>query len=201
MDSNVRRAVDSSTIRRARDGDPRARTALASWAYDELRTFFASIFKQPELASELIQKAVSQILGKLSLAPDDPDLFRGFVRGLGGLTARGSTRDRGRELARFTDRDVAHVPAESTSATLFGPLLQEERRQLVIEHAQLLRPAHRAALLHVLDGGDYKSLAASEGILETTAASRISFATMKVGRSIEAARRTPPPYRTRPVRE
>jgi DNA-directed RNA polymerase specialized sigma24 family protein len=191
--------MDSSTIRRAREGDPRALKVLGSWAHGELLAFFTTRFKERDLVSEWIQQAVSEILGKLALAPDDPELFRDFVRGFGGTTALGSTRDRGRELARFTDQDAEHIPAESASATLFGPLLQEQQRELVIEHAGLLRPVHRSALLHVLDGGDYKSLAASEGINQKTAASRISFATMKVRESIQAARRTPASYRTRPT--
>lgn len=194
--------LDSSIIRRARDdGDPGAREVLVLWAYGELLSFFATRFKRPDLVNEFAQQAVSELLGKLALAPDDPERFRGFVRGFGGTTARESNRDRGRELERLTDQDVGHMPAESASVTLFGPLLHEQQLQLMIEHAQLLWPVHRRALFHALDGGDYKSLAASEAIPEGTAASRMSFAIMKVLQSIEAARKTPPPYRTQPARE
>jgi hypothetical protein len=71
--------------------------------------------------------------------------------------------------------------------SVFGPLFEIEERQLVINHAQRLRPIYCTAILHVLDGGDYKSLAASEGTTEGTAARRISVATTKVRLSIDAA--------------
>jgi DNA-directed RNA polymerase specialized sigma24 family protein len=188
--------VDRDIIRAARDGDPHARDLLGLWLEDELHGFFAKAFKQREQVGELIQDTVADIVHKLALAPDDPDAFRTFVRGFAGMQAHESTRDRKRERAHAAMLQAKHTPpAESASASLFDPLLAEEQRQLVIEHAQRMRPVYRTAILHVLDGGDYKSLAAAEGVSRKTASSRISYAIEVVGRSIERARRTRPPDR------
>jgi DNA-directed RNA polymerase specialized sigma24 family protein len=190
--------MDRYIVQAAREGDPHAKDALGSWLDAELRAFFADS-KGRERVDDLIQDALVDIVDKLALAPDDPELFRSFVHSFAGMEVRESSRKRGRELARAAAlRQEPHTPAESPSASVLGPILNEQQRQLVIEYAQRLRPKYCRALLHVLDGGDYKSLAASEGINESTAASRISYATAGLSRSIEADRRTPPPYRTRP---
>jgi DNA-directed RNA polymerase specialized sigma24 family protein len=77
------------------------------------------------------------------------------------------------------------------------PLVEAAERELILDHAERLRPIFRTAIMHTLDGGDYKSLAASEGIPEGTAWDRLDRATTLVGRSIKVVhRRTPPPYRT-----
>ena len=165
---------------------------------DELRGFFEEAFKRPDRVNELIQATAVDIFKKLAMAPDDPELFRGWVHSFAGMKARESTRDRGRERAR-AGLCPGDVPLESPSSTVLGRLLDEQQRRLVIEHAQLLRPVYCRALLHVLDGGDYKSLAAREGIPEPTAWTRISRAVVKVRRSIQAARRTRPEYRSTPT--
>lgn len=189
--------MNRDLVQAAREGDPHAKDALGSWLYAELRSFFAD--RNPERVGDLIQEALVDLLDKFALAPDDPELLRNFVHSFGGMEVRESTRDQGRELGRAAAlRQEPHTPAESPSASVFGPLLNEQQRQLVIEHAQCLRPIFRDAILHVLDGGDYKSLAIRCGITKQTAATRISRAIAKVSCSIEADRRTPPKYRTRP---
>jgi DNA-directed RNA polymerase specialized sigma24 family protein len=188
--------MDRELVQAAREGDPHAKDALGSWLYSELQAFFADS-KRPERA-DLIQAAVVDILQKLALAPDDPELLRDFAHSFAGMEVLECSRDQGRELARVAAlRQEPHTPAESPSSIL----LDEQQRQLVIEHAQRLRPILRDAILHVfVHGGDYKSLAASEGIATSTAATRIFRAIEKVGCLIEEDRRTPPPYRTPPRR-
>jgi DNA-directed RNA polymerase specialized sigma24 family protein len=189
--------MDRDIGQAARAGDPHATNAWGSWLCSELRTFFADS-KRPQ-QDDLIQEALVDILRKFALAPDDLELLRDFARSFAGTEVLEYKRDHGRGLARAAAlRQEPHTPAESPSSSVLGPLLDAQRRQLMIEHAQRLRPILRDAFLHVLDGGDYKSLAIRYGIPEQTAASRISRATAKVSCSIEADRRTPPKYRTRP---
>ena len=189
--------MDRDIVRAAREGDPHAKRVLGSWLYVELRAFFADS-KHPERVDDLIQEALVDIIDKLEHAPDDPELLRKRVHSFAGTEVLTSTRDEAREFAFAAAlRQEPHTPAESPSASVLAPLLDEQRRQLVIEHAQRLRPIHRDALLHELDGGDYKSLAASDGIPESTAWARLKKATQLVHASIEAHRCTSPRYRTR----
>jgi DNA-directed RNA polymerase specialized sigma24 family protein len=172
--------VDGDIIRAARAGDSDARDELADWLLEELSMYFVS--ERGEL-DELIQETVLDIFRKLARAPDDPDAFRRFVHSFAGIEALTSTRERMREHPRVVE---PRTPAESPSAIV----LTEQQRQLVIEHAQRLPPVYCRAVLHVLDGGDYKSLAASEGIFPGTAANRISHGIAKLRRAVAAARRT-----------
>jgi DNA-directed RNA polymerase specialized sigma24 family protein len=189
--------MDRDIVQAAREGDPHAKAALGSWLCSELQAFFADS-KRPE-KDDLIQAALVDILKKLALAPDDLELLRDFVHSFAGMEVRESTRDQGRALGRAAAlRQEPHTPAETPSVSVLGPLLDQQRLQLVIEHTQCLRPIFRDAILHLLEGGDYKSLAVRYGIPEPTAATRISRAIAMVSSSIEAARRTPPKYRTRP---
>lgn len=192
--------MDGATIRHARDGDPRALRALGSWLHLELLAFFTKgKFKHTDRVNDLIQETVSDVLKKLADdAPDDPDKFRGWVHSFGGTEILTIEREREREHARADLCPRGNTPAISASASVLAPLIDEQQRQLLRQHAQQLPTVYRNAILHVLDGGDYRSLAASEGIPEGTASSRLSYATERVRRSIEAARRTPPKYRTRP---
>jgi DNA-directed RNA polymerase specialized sigma24 family protein len=194
--------MDSRMVRRARDGDPRARKALGSWLHHELIAFFGKgKFKESDRVSDLIQETVVDVLAKLAEAPDDPDAFRRWVHSFAGTEVRTVDRDRDREHGRANLRARGPTPPPlSASASVLGPLIDEQQRAMLIEHARQLRPVYRNALLHVLDGGDYKSLAASEGIPVGTASSRLDYATKMVGRSIEAARTTRPSCRTPPRR-
>lgn len=192
--------MDRDIVQAARQGDPRAWNALGLWLDAELRAYFAATHRR-ERVGDLVQAALVDVLGKLALAPDDPELLRNFVHSFAGTEIKELARDQGRELERAAAlRQEPHTPAESPSVTVFGPLLDEQRRQLMIEHAQCLGPILRDAILHVLDGGDYKSLAVRCGITENAAATRISRAIARASCSVEAARRTPPEYRTRPNR-
>ncbi len=137
-----------------------------------------------------MQECVTEIFEKLAKAPnDDPVAFRDWALKFAGMRARALKRDRDRELARVPCRSPSQTPAESASVSVLGPLLDNEERQLVFDHAQQLQPIYRNAILHVFGGGDYKSLAASEAVAEGTAARRITIATTKVCRSIAANRR------------
>lgn len=76
------------------------------------------------------------------------------------------------------------------------PLFDAAERELALHHAQRLQPIHRDAVMHVLAGGDYKSLAAREGIPEITAWKRMRRSEALVRQAIEMDRRTRTPYRT-----
>jgi DNA-directed RNA polymerase specialized sigma24 family protein len=192
--------MDPETLGRARRGDVDARKILGVWLHRELRGFFARGFKEPDFIGDVIQDAVSDILRDLEHAPDDPALFRRWVYSYAGIEALTNKRDRRRELARADLHERQDAPAMSASETVVRPLIDEQQRRLVIEHAQRLRPVYCRALMHVLDGGDYRSLAETERIGRGTASSRIAYAAKIVRRSIEAARRTRPSNRT-PHRE
>jgi DNA-directed RNA polymerase specialized sigma24 family protein len=186
--------MDRSLLDAIRNEDPRARKAFARWLTGELRTFYERR-PHPVPIEDLIQASATEIFATLSAAPDEPTAFHNWVLERAGMRARAIHRDTHREHARLAD-SPPHSPAESPSVSVIRPLSDAAERQLVLEHAQRLRPIFRTAIMHVLDGGDYKSLAASEGIMEATAASRISRATVQVGQSIQADRRTRQPYRT-----
>jgi DNA-directed RNA polymerase specialized sigma24 family protein len=181
--------MDRSLIHAARNGDSRARDAVARWLYAELSAVHRH--RPHEQFDELMQEAVTEIFEKLAKAPDDdPVAFRAWALRFAGMRARALKRDRDREHDRVPCRSPSHSPAESASVSVLGPLLDIEERQLVIDHAQQLQPIYRNAILHVLDGGNYKSLAATERVPEGTAARRITIATTQVRLSIEAARRS-----------
>jgi DNA-directed RNA polymerase specialized sigma24 family protein len=184
--------MDRNLLRAARNGDRRAYEALGRWLFAELAVFFE---RHPaHEIDELIQETTTEILGSLSSAADDPVAFRDFVRGFAGTRALTRRRDAARDHERITLG--SHPAIESPSVTILGPLIDAVERQLVMEHAQRLRPIFRDAILHLLDGGTYRSLAASKNIPEQTAWSRVERATELVSRSIGLARRTPRPYRT-----
>ena len=177
-------------------GDPRARDVFGRWLTGELRKFYERR-SHPVPIEDLIQTSATEIFATLSAAPDEPAAFHNWVLERAGMRARALSRDANREHQRIAD-SPPHSPAESASVSVWQPLVQATERALILDHAQRLRPIFRTAIMHVLDGGDYKSLAASEGIAEATAATRILRATMQVNQLIEAERRTPPPYRTHP---
>jgi hypothetical protein len=179
--------MDRSLLLAARDGNSRARNAVARWLFGQ---FLAVHQHRPvDDLHELVQATSAEIFEKFERAPDDPVAFRVWALKFAGMRALAIKRDRERERAWVPCRSPSHTPAESASVSVFGPLFDMEELQLVIEHAHQLRPIYRNAILHVLDGGDYKSLAASEGTTAGTAARRITVATTKVRLSIEAARR------------
>lgn len=191
--------MDSETLRRARDGDRQASRVLGAWLYRELLDYFVGGASPDERVSELIQKAVIDVLEDLAIAPLDIDLFRDHVHSYAGMELLTDQRDRARERRRAELRaELGPAPAGSASGTVVRPLIDEEQRQLVRVHVDRLPIVYRNALWHVLDGGDYKSLAVHEGIRDTTAASRISYAIKLLECSIEAERRTEPRYRTHP---
>ena len=138
---------------------------------------------------------MAEIFSQLSDAPDDPTVFRGWALQRAGMRARAIRRDTNREQARLAD-SPPHPPAESPSVSVMGPLVDAAERELIRHHAQRLQPIHRAAIMHALDGGDYKSLAASEGIPEITAWKRLRRSEALVRQAIEMDRRTQTPYRT-----
>lgn len=180
--------MDRSLILAARNGDPRARNAVARWLFGQ---FIAVHQRRPvDDLHELVQATSAEIFEKFERAPDDPEAFRAWALAFAGMRALAIKRDRIREQAWVPCRSPSHTPAESASVSVFGPLFEIEERQLLINHAQRLRPIYCTAILHVLDGGDYKSLAACEGTTVGTAARRISVAITKVRLSIEAARRS-----------
>jgi DNA-directed RNA polymerase specialized sigma24 family protein len=184
--------VDRNLLQAARNGDRRAYEALGRWLFAELAVFFK---RHPAHESdELIQETTTEILGSLSSAADDPVAFRDFVRGYAGTRSLTRRRDAARDHERIVLG--SHPAIESPSVTILGPLIDAIERQQVIDHAQRLQPIFRDAILHVLDGGTYRSLAASKNIPEQTAWSRVERAIELVSRSIDLARRTPPPYRT-----
>lgn len=183
--------VNSDVIRSARAGDSYARDELAVWVVDELTERFAAQADRYRI-DDLIQETALDVFKKLELAPDEPVAFRGFVHSFAGTEVVTATRKRMRERRRVVEPPMP--PAESPSAVA----LVGQQRQLIIEHAQRLQPIFCRALMHVLDGGNYKSLAASEGIPEGTASGRITQAGHLVCRSIEADRRTSVRFRTRP---
>lgn len=185
--------MDRSLLDAARNGDPRARDALGRWLFRELVIFFKRQ-QHPVSIEELVQASATEIFATLSTAPDDPQLFRGWVLERAGMRARAIRRDTHREHARIGG--PPHTPAESPSVSVMGPLFRLEKRELVLDHAQRLQPMYRTAVMHVLDGGDYKSLAVSEGIPEITAWARLRKATELVRRSITEQRRTRPSCQT-----
>jgi DNA-directed RNA polymerase specialized sigma24 family protein len=184
--------MDRNLLQAARNGDPRAYDALGRWLLAELALFFA---RHPaHEIDDLIQETTTEILGSLSSAADDPVAFRDFVRGFAGTRTLTSRRDAARDHERITLG--SHPAIESPSVTILGPLIDAVERELLIDHAQRLRPIFRDAILHVLDGGTYRSLAASKNIPERTAWSRLQRAIELVSRSIGLARRTGLPYIT-----
>lgn len=184
--------MDRNLLQAARNGDPRAHDALGRWLVAELAVFFE---RHPAHEIEdLIQETATEILGSLSKSADDPVDLRDFVRGFAGTRTLTTRRDAAREHERITLG--SHPASESPSVTILGPLLDAIERQLVIDHAQRLAPMFRDALLHVLDGGNHRSLAASENIPVPTAWRRVDRAIELVNRSIRRARRTGPAYRT-----
>jgi DNA-directed RNA polymerase specialized sigma24 family protein len=184
--------LDRNLLQAARNGDPRAYEALGRWLVAELAVFFE---RHPaHEIDDLIQETATEILGSLSSVADEPVAFRDFVRGFAGTRTLTRRRDAAREHERITLG--SHPAIESPSVTILGPLLDAVERQLVIDHAQRLRPIFRKAILHVLEGGSYRSFAVSENIPAPTAWRRLNRAIELVGRSIRLARRTRPPYRT-----
>jgi DNA-directed RNA polymerase specialized sigma24 family protein len=170
---------------------------MAKWLGDELLAIFANGRWPADRVSELVQDTVADIFHKLEKSPDDPELFRGWVHSFAGTEILTSKRDRRRQKALLVElRARGRTPIVSAGATMVDPLIDEQQRQLAIQHALRLRTRYRNAFLHVLDGGDYKSLAAGEGISEGAAAGRISYAAKLVRRSIQAHRRTRTSCRT-----
>jgi hypothetical protein len=183
--------MDSSVLRAAREGDPRALDVVGRWWYSELRAFFLERFP-PNEARELIQEASKDIMTKFAThGSDDPDAFRAMVLSFAGTLAHAATGERKRVYARDA-KLRARSPTVFASTSLWRRVDAARKRQQVIEHARRLRTIYRNALLHVLDGGDYRSLAATEGIPVGTASRRLTQATKLVCQSIEAARRSPP---------
>jgi DNA-directed RNA polymerase specialized sigma24 family protein len=189
--------MDRSLLRAAREGEPRALDAVGRWWYSELRTFFSERFP-PNEARELIQEASKDIMAKFAThASDDPDAFRAMVLSFAGMLAHAARGERQRVYARQAKlRD--NPPSMNADPSLSRQLDAAQQRQKLIEHARRLRTIYRDALMHALDGGDYRSLAASKGIPEGTASRRLTHAKKLVARSIEGARRTDPAYRSPP---
>jgi DNA-directed RNA polymerase specialized sigma24 family protein len=186
--------MDRSLLDAARNGDQRARNALGRWLLAELWTLYQRR-RQPVPIEDLIQASVTEILSQLSDAPHDPASFRIWVLGRAGMRAKSIRRDTYREWERIVGAPL-RSPAESPSVSVTGSLFAAEELQTILDHAQRLRPIYHTAIMHFLDGGNYKSLAASEGIAMSTAYHRVSRAVELVQRSIEAHRRTRPRYRT-----
>jgi hypothetical protein len=197
--------MDRSLLDAVRNEDPRARKVLARWLLDELRRFYERR-THPVSIDDLIQESMTEIFATLSAAPDEPAPFENWVFERAGMRAKALSRDAHREQERIAnnppqiDDNPPHLLAESPTASILRPLLENGKRQQVIDHAQQLRPIYRHAILHVLGGGDSKSLAASAGVPRHTARRRLRKAAELVNRSIKVVNRiTPPRYRTPPV--
>ena len=189
--------MDRTLLQAALNGDLRARDAvLGRWLIDELSEFFKG--DRAGETDDLVQASALEIIRMFANAPADPAAFRTWVLGYAGTRAKATKRDSRREHARVQHRSPGHTPAESPTATILRPLLENGKRQLLIDHAEQLQPIYRYAILHVLDGGDSKSLAESAGVARHTARRRLRKAAQLVSRSIKIKRRTDPRYRTLP---
>lgn len=190
--------MDRTLLQAAHRGDPRARDAvLGRWLLDVLSEFFKD--DRAGETDDLVQASAAEIIGEFADAPADPAAFRVWVLGRAGTRAKAIKRDIRRKQDRVQHQSPGQSPAESPTAAILRPLLEIGERQLVIDHAERLQPIYRHAILHVLDGGDSESLAASAGVARQTARRRMRKAARLVRRSIKQVnRRTPPRYRTHP---
>lgn len=191
--------MDQTLLEAAHRGDKRARDAvLGRWLIGELRALFKD--DRAGQIDDLVQASALEIVKQFASAPKHPDEFRTWALGRAGTRAWATKRDIRREQDRVQYRSPPHTPAqmETPTASILRPLLEMGERQLVIDHAQTLEPMYRDAILHVLDGGNAKSLAVSEGVPGRTARYRLRRAAKLVRRSIRVSRRTQPRYRTPP---
>lgn len=161
---------------------------------DELLVFFKD--HRSTGTHDLIQTCATEILSKLSTFPDDPAAFRKRVLEFSGMRAKAVCRDRRRDRVRIVLRRSPDDTEGESPSTIMALLLEAERRELAIQHAERLEPIYRTAFFHVLDGGDYRSLAVAENLPLGTAWRRVDKATELVQRSLELNRRTRPQYRT-----
>ncbi|PRP98296.1 RNA polymerase sigma factor [Enhygromyxa salina] len=181
-------------IRAARAGQRAGLDALGRWLYPVLFSYFSHHFSRSQ-TDEVVQNTVRDVLTKLSLAPEEPEEFLGWVLGFAyteGRREKGEVRRRRARWAKLEQRAHEH----DTPEDLHELVLTDEQRQMIVRHASQLPNIYTAALLNALDGGSNRDLARRQGIPETTARWRLWEAVRQLKQSIERARLTRSPFRT-----
>jgi RNA polymerase sigma factor (sigma-70 family) len=181
--------VDRDTLRALREGKREGQDAFANWFCDEFIPFFSSYIDRGQV-DELIQNTFRAVLARLasptSRIPVEPDEFRRWVYGFAWKEIGTAARNPRRALARQRKLMFAPLPEHPP-----GPetnMAKAELAELIERGIPELPIIYREAIEHVLDGGDYKSLAEFDQITESTARQRIYEAKKRLQMIVRAMR-------------
>lgn len=181
--------MDRDTLQALRAREPQAAEAFVEWFCDEFIPFLSSHFDRGHV-DDLLQNTLTEVLAKLGTddMPVEPVAFRKWVYGFAWNKVRAAARDPFRRLARqakLMNAPLPEHPPGPESSTAEAELVELIRRGIVE-----LPDIYRQAIEHVLDGGDYRSLAENEMLDEGTARRRIWEARKRLRLIVQAMRVT-----------
>ncbi len=107
--------MDSDLIRKARNGDKKARDELGRWMVPVLRTYFKRRRVKVADIDELIQETTTEVLAKLSThAPEKRDAFKAWILGCARMRLRAESNERRREHARAAKLHDQVAPSQTS---------------------------------------------------------------------------------------
>lgn len=158
-------------VQAARQGKRNAEVKLHRWMRALLMPYFQRYFKVWH-CHDLLQETEMDVFKKLDKAPHDPNLFRGWVYGFAWNEVRALLRKTRRE-GRWVLLPGSPEPVPPQAPGPETRLRNQEISELVWRCADELTDNHREAISHVLDGGNYRTLAEAAGISQEAARKRI----------------------------
>ena len=181
-------------LRRTRAGDRRAYDALGKQLTALLQAFFSSRF-DAELAVELTQRTLLDLLEKLPQAPLDGPAFTGMIYSFAWIEIRrwAARREQERKrVLRHVEQSEVLVPRRHLDE-LFAEVELWELTEPLLEE---LPATHRDVLIARLSGYSYKAIAAAFDIKAEAALARVRVAKQRITRWRERDRLTKTTFRT-----
>jgi RNA polymerase sigma-70 factor (ECF subfamily) len=187
-------------VQAARERDREAQDELGIWLRHLLMPYFKRYFSHWH-SEDLLQETSVDVFKKLAdEAPDDPTEFRDWVYGFAWNEVRDflrKSRLRGKQGVLLYGREP-----EPPKGPEPGPetiLRNKEINAIAWRCMERLPDIYRDAVLHVVDGGSYRTLAVAAQISEGAARKRIHDARKQLRTLVRKARQTRPELQHSPL--
>ncbi len=181
--------LPADVVQAAREGDRAAKDKLAVWMMRLLMPYFKQYFNDMR-SMELFQETAADVFKNLrKKSPEDPTLFREWVYGYAWNEVR-ELRGKAKALRIRVLKGGCPEPEPPRGPGPETTLRNKERNAIASRCVELLPDVYRDALLHVADGGTYRTLAVAAQISEGAARKRIHDARSQLRTLVRKARRT-----------
>lgn len=151
--------IDIDLVNRAKSGDEESLEQLSKLATGGLRSYLRRLTLNDELASEIVQESMLEMVKFLNNL-NDANKFWPWLRKIAtNKFYRHAATAKKRKTVAFAEHDAAGVVAKDSNDG-FANLVTEEFKQIVVASMQDLKPRHRQVLvLRCYDGLGFSQIA------------------------------------------